>query len=169
MSRLLAAIAFGACLGSIAPASQLVLDGSGGIRPLYQIINRPRPDEIVEKIDRRHPLDIAKSRISSVWTDMPDQLPSATDATKGVVAQPRDEFEEELEQLRSRYRARSADPGQPQGPLRISEMGWLSLVDLGTPDDGDLLEGRSPEPMPEPCSALAVAAGAFFAARRRRR
>lgn len=131
---------------------------------LYQTLNAPAPfDDEAANIDHRHPLDIARSRIRNVWEEMREQLPSARDASWGVVSKPRDAVEEELEQMRGHRGQGRIEPAQ------LARLGWLSLADLQNQRDDELLGARAPAPMPEPGLLVAFGVVGVALARRRHR
>lgn len=119
---------------------------------------------------KRPAIELARSRITTVWVDRPWEVPSAESLATGIVSDPRDQLEEELDaEERHRHNAASGriqDPGQDESKQR----GWLSLVDLystSTLDDEDSAP-FNPDPAPEPGTLVALGGPVAWALLRRR-
>ncbi|MCC6402679.1 MAG: hypothetical protein IT207_01580 [Fimbriimonadaceae bacterium] len=119
---------------------------------------------------KRPAIELARSRITTVWLDKPWEVPSAQSLATGIVSEPRDEVKEELDEEARRKREAGKGRTYDHEPSSSRGRGWLSLVDLyshSTLDEEDATT-LNPDPAPEPGTLVVFGAPLAWAFLRRR-
>lgn len=118
----------------------------------------------------RPAIDLARSRITTVWAEKPYELPSAQSLAMGIVSQPQSEEKDELDEEARRRREAAEGRKHATQPEDQQGHGWLTITDLYSldQDDGSGAGSLNPDPAPEPGTLVVLGGPVAWALLRRR-